>query len=255
MYLWKFWRDTRRGVFVYLSLLIAFGAFWLSTIHRLRLMEVSADPISLWWMDIGVAFAMSYLCAVVMGFATAAHGVGTDVGRGTGDFLLTRPRSRRYFVWSGWAAGIAELLGLVTLTSVLVLALNVFAVGPFSRHASAASMVVSVDHQVLDVRLMLATVLVSAALVYGLTYFLSILLRSGQRGVVWSLAVLFAYSITASLLKKFTGVSLPTSNFMELGSASTGPWHLTASIQIVWLTLLSIAFPAAAQITLERADI
>jgi ABC-type transport system involved in multi-copper enzyme maturation permease subunit len=45
-------------------------------------------------------------------------GIGEEVERGSAAFLLTRPRSRAYFVWSFWVTGSLEVLAF-TLTAML----------------------------------------------------------------------------------------------------------------------------------------
>jgi ABC-type transport system involved in multi-copper enzyme maturation permease subunit len=259
MYLWKFWRDTRRGAFIYVGLLFVGAAIWLaSMLHANRIGHISGDPGTLWMMDVGLMFAFSYMCALIMAFVVGNNNVGSDIGNGTGDFLLTRPRSRSYFVWTAWIAGIVELLGLILFTGVFVFGLSVLAAGPVWRHVSSPlhfSMSDKGESAILSVPLMLVTVILTAAVIYGLTYFLSVVLRSGQRGVVCSIAILFAYSITTSLLKQFAGISLPSLNFTESSLHSSGVSHLAPWVQMAGWTLLALAFPFTAQITLDRTDI
>jgi len=259
MYIWKFWRDTRRGVFIYLGLLVVGAALWLGAMHRAtHSRSIHVDPASVWMMEVGITFALAYLCALVMAFVTGNNNVGSDIGKGTGDFLLTRPRSRSYFVWTGWMAGIVELTALILATIAVVFGLGVLVTGAAWRHVpSPFHFAVGEGSQSgsLDVPLMFAMIMLTAAVIYGLTYFMSVLLRSGQRGVVWSIAVLFAYSIGSALLKQFAGVELPSLNFANPGANVSHAWYLTPNVQMIGWTLLSIAFPFAAQMSLDRADI
>jgi hypothetical protein len=48
-----------------------------------------------------------------------ATGIGEEFAHKTAGFLLTKPRSIRYFVWTGWAANAVQFLAL-TGTVVLV---------------------------------------------------------------------------------------------------------------------------------------
>ncbi|HXW57651.1 MAG TPA: hypothetical protein VEJ67_18005 [Candidatus Cybelea sp.] len=251
MYFWKYWRDTRRGVFVYLGLLVLLAILWLYSMYRAnRLGHMGGDARTLWIMELGVTFGLTYLCAVVMSFVAGSHNVGADIGKGTGDFLLSRPRSRKYFVWAGWMAGVCELLGLLVFTALFVFALNVGLFGPVWRQLPSPAHV-----RGLDLPLMGGTLVLTAGLVYGLTFFLGVLWRSGQRGVIWSVAILFAYSVLSALLRQFEGISLPTPNLVELTSYPAGPWYLGLRIEIIGWTLLSLAFPFAAQLVLDRSDV
>ena len=259
MYFWKFWHDTRRAVFIYLGLLLVAAVLWLAGMYRAsRGGRISGSPEMQWLVIVGIMFALSYLCALVMAFVIGNNNVGSDIGKGTGDFLLTRPRSRRYFVWSGWIAGIAELTALIFTTAVIVFALSVLATGAVWRKIpSPLHFTINSQGQAgtFDVPLMVATVLLTASVIYGLTFFMSVVFRSGQRGVVWSIAILFGYSILSSVLKQFAGITLPSVNFADLASHTATAWYLAPGIQIVGWTLLSVAFPVAAQLSLDRADI
>lgn len=259
MYLWKFWRDTRRDVFIYLVLLFLGAVIWLAAmVHANRIGHIGGDPGLLWMMEVGITFALSYLCALIMAFVIGNNNVGSDIGKGTGDFLLTRPRSRSYFVWMGWISGIIELAALILATMLVVFGLSVLASGAAWRHVSSPlhySIAEKAGTGYLDVPLMLATIVLTAAVIYGLTYFMSVILRSGQKGVVWSIAILLGYSVGGALLKQFAGITLPSLNFADMYSQRSEVWYLAPQIQIIGWSLLALAFPIAAQISLDRADI
>jgi ABC-type transport system involved in multi-copper enzyme maturation permease subunit len=259
MHVWKFWRDTRRGVFIYLALLAGSTVLWLTGMRKAnRIGNIHGDPATLRMMEVGITFALAYLCALAMAFVIGNNSVGSDIGKGTGDFLLSRPRSHAYFVWAGWVAGIVELAVLILITIVFVFGLDVLVTGAAWRNIpSPLHFTIANNAQAarLDVPLMLATVVLTAAVIYGLTYFMTVVLRSGQRGVVWSNAILFGYSIGGGLLKQFAGIELPSLSFANPGANASHAWYLAPNAQITWWTLLSIAFPFGAQISLDRADI
>lgn len=255
MYIWKFWRDTRRGVFVYVGLVLAFAAIWLVEMYRAnRIHNIIDGPATIWAMDLGIAFALSYLCALVMGFTTGTHSAGADIGHGTGDFLLTRPRSRRYFVWTGWIAGIGELFALIAFTALLVFVVATFIAGPVWRLVPDPAHFPA-NGQSLNISLALATIMLTAAVVFGLTYFLTFVFRSGQRAVISSLAVLFGYSIGSSLLKLWAGISLPSLNFVRTSLNPNLPWYQTEQFHVLGWSMVAMVFPLAAQLIFERRDI
>lgn len=259
MYLWKFWRDTRRGVFIYLVLLVVGAVLWLAGMYKMnRVANITDQPGSVWMLQVGGTFAFGYLCALVMAFVTGHNSVGDDIGKGTGDFLLTRPRSRGYFVWTAWIAGIAEMAALILTTVFVVFALSVLMMGAAWRHVASPLHFTPLGNGqsgILDMPLMVATIVLTAVVVYSLTYFLSVASRSGQRGILGSIAILFAYSILSAVLKQFAGITLPSVNLADAASHGSEAWYLAPSIQIIGWMVLSIAFPFAAQMSLDRADI
>jgi len=58
------------------------------------------------------------LAVYVIGLVAGCGGIGEEVERGSAAFLLARPRSRGYFVWSFWLTGSLEVLAF-TLTAML----------------------------------------------------------------------------------------------------------------------------------------
>jgi hypothetical protein len=256
MYFWKYWRDTRRGVFVYLGVLAVFATFWLfkmshpDTVHKL-----GGDPSTLWAMDVGMIIGLSYLCALVMGFTTGANSAGADIGNGTGDFLLTRPRPRSYFIWDGWIAGIAEIFTLIGITALTVLASTTLATGPVWRQISTPGHFSFDDQHTIHVPLVLGIVFVTAAVVFSLTYSSTVFFRSGQRGVIAGLAILFGYSIGSSILKAWVGISLPSLNLDDSSFGLNSPWYHAPLLHILGWALLAFAFPVAAQLIFDRRDV
>jgi hypothetical protein len=91
-----------------------------------------ADALDVWRYGVEhVALVMIFLLL----FAAAdlgSLGVGESVARREYDFLLTRPRPRRHFVWTAYFAGMAHLCLLalvplaVALTTLLVLTSHIF---------------------------------------------------------------------------------------------------------------------------------
>lgn len=254
MYLWKYWRDTRRGVFVYLGVLVWVVLFWMYAMHRAnRLHNIGGDSVILWAMTVGVTFSFVYLCAIVMGFALGTSNVGSDFAKGTAEFLLTRTRPRRYFVWTGWLTGMAELLSLLIATGFIVMAATAFVTGPVWRNVPSPIRF-HADQDFIDIPRMILSAVLMAAVVFGLTYFMSVLLKSSQRGVIGSIGILVGYMGVDAILKSATGYSLPTLDFKD-ASTSIGAWHVAPHVAMIGWALLSLAFPFAAQISLDRMDI
>jgi ABC-type transport system involved in multi-copper enzyme maturation permease subunit len=254
MYFWKYWRDTRRGFYVYIGVLAWLMLFWLYGLYRAnRIHNIGGDPLILWTMNVGITFSLTYLCAIVMGFITATSNVGSDLAKGTAEFLLTRPRPRRYFVWAGWVAGLAEVFALMLITGALTMATTAIITGPVWRQV-ASPIRFQVDQQILNLPKMMTAAAIMAAVVFGLTYFLGVLFKSSQRGLIASLGICIGYEGLSAILKVWTDLSLPTMDFVDRAS-SAGAWHAAPQLAMTGWALLALAFPFAAQAALERTDI
>jgi ABC-type transport system involved in multi-copper enzyme maturation permease subunit len=66
----------------------------------------------------GVLGIVAGLAVYFIGLLAGCGGIGEEVERGSAAFLLTRPRSRGYFVWSFWLTGSLQVLAF-TLTAML----------------------------------------------------------------------------------------------------------------------------------------
>jgi ABC-type transport system involved in multi-copper enzyme maturation permease subunit len=254
MYAWKCWRDTRRSFLIYLILLaVAGGTVWLTGVFVSRgAKEVLGSPEKLWAMCVGMAFILSYLCAAVMAFVIGSHNIGSDIGSGTAEFLLTRPRTFRYFVWTGWAVGLAQVLLLAILSGFVGLVMFVFEVGPIWRRLPAPMHTV-VEGHILDVPVLLVIVVLTSIVMYSLAYFMTVILRNGRRSLVASFAVLLGYSIFSAVLRSYAGVSLPSLTSFTNDGRQIVPLHALITPIVGWV-LFALAFPFVSQVVLERYD-
>jgi len=270
MYFWKFWQDTRRSVFIYLGALILSGMIWVlraSHIRKFFYLPPASNAALLpsfmpaiiasgsWRAELEITFYVTYMCALVMAFIIGGNGIGADIGKGTGDFLLTRPRSRRYFVWAGWTSGVVELFSVLLFTVLFVFASNWYVLH-WQWNLVPSPMHFALGYgKFLDVPLMLATIFLSAGVMYGLTYFFSVVLRNGPRGIVWSLAIVLGYAFIAINLEIYKHISLPGLMLSELASQPIKHWYLAPVTQAIGWTVVALAAPVAAQFALERSDV
>ncbi len=123
MYLWKCWRDTR-------SFFIAFAVISAAVTPVTAALGVGTGLLNgfgrnvfiptLGVVTVMVALGLGTLCAIQEFTDKTAH------------FLFTKPRTRRYFVWAGWAVGCAEY-SMIVLANVLAgwLTLSHYSKGPF----------------------------------------------------------------------------------------------------------------------------
>lgn len=252
MYLWQYWRDTRRGVYIYLGALFLYALIWVpGMIHFNRIHHVFGSRKDLWGAALSMTFAATLLCVVIMPFVLGNNNVGSEIGKGTGDFLLTRPRPRRYFVWTGWAAGMAELLAVMAITALVALGSMTLVIGPALWRQARWTDRPFPQVPTMSVPLAALSLVLTAATIFGLTYFLTVLFKSAGRGVKVSFVILYA---SATVLLLGAGIPPLGSHFARQAGALVS-WYLAPRVEIPFLTILALAFPLAAQVALSRSDI
>jgi hypothetical protein len=258
MYYWKCWRDNRVGFFGYLISFFGLIGLWMYAMHRAnRVGHVIGTPEETWVFILGVTFGLALLGACVVALGFGSNNAGTDIGSGSGDFLFTRPRGRAYYIWAGWTAGMAQITFLTIFTAVIS-AMCIY------HQTDTASRRVSGDaHRgiaaFVDVFVLIASVMVTAAIVYGLTYFMGILTRSGRKAAIFSLGLIVAYGVSQALLSWLADISIPDLTtrpyYLHGLSYITGPASLEWKLQLAGHVVVALAFPAAAQVLLRRSDI
>lgn len=195
MYLWKCWRDTRSTFLGIVASLVAVGIFG-AYVQFDPFGWIAAKPESSWllWhmMSDGLGASLSGVIPIA-GFILGALGVGVEFERGTADFLLTRPRSRRSFLWTSWWLGAAQILTLVLLAHAITwLTRPDF---PATRPS-------------LFFRVPLAMCTV-ALLTYSLTYLMTTLARNSRNGTGLSLAAISGYIGLYAWLNLWYGITIP----------------------------------------------
>ena len=130
MFFWNCWLRNRYRLVAYLVLgcaltLLATLPVTMKFVHGHWVWVhpgTAADAMDAWRYGVEhVALALIFLllfCSADLG----SLGVGEPAARQEYDFLLTRPRPRRHFVWSAWLAGFTQLalLALAPLTIATV---------------------------------------------------------------------------------------------------------------------------------------
>ena len=123
MFFWNCWLRNRFRLVAYLVLgcalmLLATLPVTMKFVHGHWVWvqpASTADAMDAWRYGVEhVVLALIFLllfCAADLG----SLGVGESAARKEYDFLLTRPRARRHFVWSAWLAGFTQLCGLALI--------------------------------------------------------------------------------------------------------------------------------------------
>ncbi len=203
---------------------------------------------SIEWM-VARFVSISGALLLFVGWSMGGEGIGRDIAEDNGAFLLTRPRSRRFFLWSdsGFTFGLMAVLALATvLLFDLVALLHLLRLPPGAAISATVIMMVPLCG------------VVFAALVYSVTYLCTMLIPRHNTARVVSVAVLIGYTYLHFKSFKWGGVTrylFPSwwvDPFPNKFSSALGPhvWlELGARVLAIVLLLL------AAQWVLERREI
>lgn len=228
MYLWKCWRDTRATFFVFLALILVMGAAGATIVNDVG-GWTSRRAVPAAWHETGLLLFIApssfvYLSAFLLGAVT----LGDEYSKGTLPFLLTRPRQRQSLVWGNW------LWGALTLEFLVFLSLALYFASPappaYPRGGSGF----------FAWRLSLLMLLVPL-LLYSLTFFLTMLFRSGRYGSGAALLMAVGYLALAMWLSLFFDIQLPYAPGPRARYWSHFPWGemaswLLTSLALVWIS-------------------
>jgi ABC-type transport system involved in multi-copper enzyme maturation permease subunit len=241
MYFWKCWRNTRVSFYVFLFIAVAFAALLMMGFSM-----TGAPPKELFAVaGMLLVFASSTLLSLA-GISFGATGIGEEFAHKTAVFLLTKPRSIRYFVWTAWTANAVQFLAL-TGSMVLV----------------GASILSWRCHVPVTGRLLLAFApgLIMTFLLFGMTYLLGVLHKNGRNGFLSSLGVVLVFPIICSTVEYYWHIHLPSPTdmySMGMGDLILHP-ELASNLPHFWplvgWSLVALAFPFIAQLVLERTEV
>jgi hypothetical protein len=231
MYYLKCWRDARRSMLAYVGAVAFCIIMWVLPYpgHSYAARpKVEAELVLSW----------SYVCAWILAIAFGATGPGADIGEGLGPFLMTRPRSRAYFNWIGWAAGLSEVVVMVAVTvGMLTVAGAIRSGGVAWYHVPWAS-ASRVTH-------MLDAAVITTVVTYGMTYLLTTIFKSGKRAIIGTIVITALYVVGGNWVREVSGLTLPSPTLQPGNSAL---------LALGWL-LFALACPLAAQAVLSRAEV
>ncbi len=142
----------------------------------------------------------------------------------------------------------------MTISAVVALGCMTLAVGPALWRQARWTIQLNTQGSIASVPLTAVKLVLMAAVIFGLTYFLTVLFKNASRGVVTSLAIVFGYCAMSVALKQWAGISLPALDFAQ-HAGTLVPWYLASRVEISFWTSLALAFPFGAQVALNRSDI
>jgi len=242
MYAWKWWRENRNRVITYLILLVSVAVLfaWNASTQPQRPGNWAhkVPAVELWRMGV------IDLGSIIVAFAAlglGASGVGEEFAQGTVEFLLTRPRRRRYFVWAGWAAGVATLLIMIALAVLASFVTLVYVMKSAGNWKLLATVV---------------PLFVLGAVVYSLTQFMTALVKNGRTGLSLGLGIIVIDLLLPVAVRMRWEIALPSFvDVLEAAKWATGPGtHFPVMVILGW-SLAALAFPLATQFLFGRAEV
>jgi len=228
MYFWKCWRDTRGAFYVFLILVLLMGIAGLAILSDVGGWTSRRAFPGSWYetarLLIATPLGFVYLAPFILGAVT----LGEEYAKGTLPFLLTRPRQRSSLVWMSWLVG-ATALGILVFLSLAFLFGSpgppAYPLGEFGFFVWRES---------------LLTFLVPLFF-YSLTFFMTMLFKSGHHGSGAALLITVAYLAMATWLSVSFEIRLPYAPGSFARYWNHFPWEemagwLTASTALVWMS-------------------
>jgi hypothetical protein len=246
MYLSKSWRDARLSVAIF-AIPIVFMLYGLLR-HAPAHMVTSSQASAEWMLTRGLSIAGILLLFVA--WSLGGDGIGHDIAEDRGAFMLTRPRLRRFFVWSdsGFSFGLmAALAWGMMLLFVLLTIVHVIEFPPGVSLSPLAFLLIPISG------------VVFAGLIYAVTYLCTMLIPRDKTARVISVAVLVGYTYL-----HFRGFNLwgeATRYFLPSWWVDPFPYQYSSAVAPhVWLELGArviaiVVLLLAAQVVLERREI
>lgn len=254
MYIWACWFNRRYRLIAYLAItlvlvvLAALPAGFERYQGRWAVVRINSPEHLAWVWNTGVdnTVAVMLVALVFIAADLGALGLGDDPEQGSLDFLLSRPRSRADVVWTGWFAGLTQLLPLLALP--LLTCLGILA---------------ALTHTFIPGSLLRLSVplFAMAAAMYTLAFFMATVTASARHG----------YELAALAIVLFLGYRLILSGEMavyELSSTrwiweclqSAFDWYLSPHQFFRWANLLfvvaaTLLLPYLAQLSFARRDL
>jgi hypothetical protein len=199
------------------------------------------------WRELGIPFG-------ILGCVLALRSVGSDVSRGFGDFLFTRPRSRKYFVWAGWAVGVAEIVCIVMSGALLVVAI-IYQEDGLSWRSLPPTVVLNQQVVAVDIPLLVASILVFVVAAYSATYFVSVATHGRSPQLVFCLIFLYQILVGQPSWGATRYPSLLVRPYYAVLPQQSWNAHTIEICTLIAWIVCALAFAFAAQLVFERSDI
>jgi hypothetical protein len=191
------------------------------------------------WQSLATALLDTTVLTVPLagGLFLGALGVGTEFEKGTAEFLLTRPRTRRYFLWTSWGLGAAQTL-------VLVL------VGCLFRFARLGLRPLKGPG---DLFRLLVALFTLALFFYTLTYLMTTLARNSRNGTALALLAFAGYEGLYAWLRFWYEIKIPF--FLNLLSGAVRPDTDFSFTPVAGWLAVCLVLMLMAQYRFDRAEV
>jgi ABC-type transport system involved in multi-copper enzyme maturation permease subunit len=248
MYIWKCWRNTRSRFILNLILVSVVCALVVVSIAKLGGAAFfqrggPGSGVPNMWTGVGKSDLGGLISLVILfgALSLGVTGMGEEFKEQTLGFLFTRPRRRSFWVRTCWLVGVSELGVVVSLAVVGIFGGLTYVTGYVYTWRLLAALV---------------PLWVGAIVVYSLTYFLTAVARSSEKGISYSLGILMVDLLlpVAAYYWHFRFASIL--DFTEAGCAwTTGSAPAFPGGQFIIYAALAFAFLLGTQLVLERAEV
>jgi ABC-type transport system involved in multi-copper enzyme maturation permease subunit len=253
MYFWACWFNRRYRLIAYLALtlvLVVLAALP-AGLEKLQghwtVIRITSQEHLAWVWNTGSSNTVAVMLVALVFIAAdlGALGLGDDPERGNLDFLLSRPRSRAQWVWSGWFAGLTQLLPMLVLP--LLTSLGILA---------------ALTHTMLPGNLLRLSVplFAMAAAMYTLAFFMTTVTASARQGyelAALAVVLFLGYRLILSGQGEF---ALWRTDWMWECLRSAFDWYLSPhqvfpSANLLFVTGAILFLPYLAQLSFDRRDL
>lgn len=254
MYLWKCWHDSRNRLALYSFACFAVGVvvgldgvtwvrfsnYW-DAIRRSPLRPMDNFD----WLWVGETFGLldyMKIAAVWAGLSLGATSVGREYRSGTMPFLLTRPSSRRRFVWTDWGLGVAGILLILSMFLVGAIPILVYTTKSFFWMPAA----------------LLLVMFVAAGLLYSLTHLATTVTGSSMKGLSLSAAIILFYVLFPTALDEWWHIKsllkIQEWTFQIFDWMEGTYIHFHWGIMGMWAAV-AVTLPLLSQLWLKRREV
>jgi len=263
MYLLKQWRESRiiSGLALLGLVLLLAGVIKLNFLVDSAHVGQHNDPRQIMKALTGFLLAIFYtesLLVAFWGWLAAGIGVGKNLGEDSGSFLFTRPRRRAWFLWNDWGYAMAQIAIIIAFINLMF--------GLWIERGLAyihTPGVIYLNDNGDPVSLLAVMLLISigallfAGLIYGLTYFSTVLIKRAS-GVMLGAGILVGYLILRGVIHHYyPSIHFPDliMNVFDISHPSLYGVNEHLGINVAARAVVMLLFPLAAQVILERSEI
>jgi ABC-type transport system involved in multi-copper enzyme maturation permease subunit len=248
MYFWKCWRESRIQFVVGAVVLVALCSFLTVAVARFggpnSMRGGVHPPVAQAWstaVEIVLGGWASFL-SLVWGLVLGSTGLGKEFDDLTVDFLFTRPRRRRHWVWVGWQVGVADLSVMAFAAVGTTCGILAYLTGHVHTWRPFAAIL---------------PLAIGGTVAYGLSYFTTVVTRSGRQGLSYGIGILLIALLLPRAISYYWEIRMPSVlDFMmtackwAAGTAKDFPFG-----GLVFWIVVALLFPVAAQAALERVEV